>query len=279
VLTAGATYNGTYWDWPQQPARYSYVRKTLGAGRATVSYDRLGSGASSHPVSTDITMDADAFVLHEIVQVLRLIGYQQVNSVGHSYGSGIAMREASVYRDVNRLVLTGYLHAGRNPVVAAATYPANQDPLFAGRGLDGGYLTTTPAAGGNVSGRQAAFYSASAEQAVIDFDDQHKDLVSSTGFGGYFADKAAPPAVNPSSQITVPVLLIDGRQDAVFCFNADLGGLDCNNSAALYGHEAPYYARAASLALVVVPSSGHDLNLHPSAGDSFAVIDEWLTSH
>jgi pimeloyl-ACP methyl ester carboxylesterase len=90
-------------------------------------------------VSTDITMDADAVVLHEIVQVVRLIGYQQVNSVGHSYGSGIAMREASAYRDVNRLVLTGYLHAGRNPVVAAATYPAIQDPLFAGRRISDDY--------------------------------------------------------------------------------------------------------------------------------------------
>jgi hypothetical protein len=62
-------------------------------------------------------------------------------------------------------------------------------------------------------------------------------------------------------------------------FNADLGGLDCNNSAALYSHEAPYYARAASLTLDVVPSSGHDLNLHRSAGESFALIDDCLTSH
>src|SRR5688500_2871574 len=32
VLTHGATYKSTYWDWPQNPNLYSYVKKTLGAG-------------------------------------------------------------------------------------------------------------------------------------------------------------------------------------------------------------------------------------------------------
>src|SRR5687767_9490539 len=29
VLTHGATYTNTYWDWPQNPGLYSYVGKTL----------------------------------------------------------------------------------------------------------------------------------------------------------------------------------------------------------------------------------------------------------
>src|SRR5512140_226897 len=35
VLVPGATYNGSYWDWPQDRPRYSYVLRTLAAGRAT----------------------------------------------------------------------------------------------------------------------------------------------------------------------------------------------------------------------------------------------------
>jgi pimeloyl-ACP methyl ester carboxylesterase len=279
VLTAGATYNASYWDWAQDPSLYSYVRKTLVSGRATLAYDRLGSGQSSHPVSTDITLSADVWVLHSIVHALRLIGYKEVDLINHSYGSGIAVREASLYADVDRVVLTGYLHAGRNPIVAAATYSANQDPLFAGAGLDNGYLTSTPATSTSVSGRQAAFYSTSADQSVINFDDQHKDLVSTTGFGGYFADKGAPAGANLSNKIKVPVLLIDGQQDAVFCFSADLGGLDCNNSADLYRHEVAYYTDAESLTIDLVPDTGHDLTLHPSAGKSFRMIDHWISTH
>lgn len=32
VLTPGATYNQTYWNWPVDPALYSYVDKTLAVG-------------------------------------------------------------------------------------------------------------------------------------------------------------------------------------------------------------------------------------------------------
>src|SRR5438128_8586101 len=39
ILTNGATYNSSYWDWPQDPVLYSYVDKTLQAGRATFNYD------------------------------------------------------------------------------------------------------------------------------------------------------------------------------------------------------------------------------------------------
>ncbi|HSX17074.1 MAG TPA: alpha/beta hydrolase [Patescibacteria group bacterium] len=271
VLTEGATYNSSYWDWPQNPALYSYVQKTLKAGRATLTYDRMGTGKSSHPVSTDITMAADAYVLHEIIQVLHLVGYNNVNSIGHSYGSGIALHEAGTYNDTSRVVLTGYLHTPRNDVVAGATYPANQDPAFAGQGLDNGYLTTKPGT------RKTSFYSTAASQQVIDYDEAHKDLVSGTGFGGYFADRAVPAGTNLTNQITAPVLLIDGQQDFVFCFNPAY--LDCTDESAVLAHEAPYFTGTASLTAKTVPNTGHDLTLHPSANDSFATINSWIKTH
>ncbi len=60
VMTPGATYNRAYWNWPVDPARYSYLDKTLAAGRAAFDYDRIGTGASSHPLSTDLTIDSEA---------------------------------------------------------------------------------------------------------------------------------------------------------------------------------------------------------------------------
>src|SRR5262245_18319792 len=51
VLVHGGSYNQTYWDWPQDGAKYSYVRRALADGRATFAYDRLGVGKSSKPLS------------------------------------------------------------------------------------------------------------------------------------------------------------------------------------------------------------------------------------
>lgn len=36
MLVHEATYNGSYWDWQMQPEKYSYMRKTVRAGRAVV---------------------------------------------------------------------------------------------------------------------------------------------------------------------------------------------------------------------------------------------------
>src|SRR5690349_21641507 len=64
VLVHGASYNRIYWDFPTNYPQYSYVQKTLAAGRATFAYDRLGTGASSRPLSTSVTTPSDSFVLH-----------------------------------------------------------------------------------------------------------------------------------------------------------------------------------------------------------------------
>ncbi|HEU5046526.1 MAG TPA: alpha/beta fold hydrolase [Rickettsiales bacterium] len=268
ILTAGATYSHLYWNWPQTPLLYSYVEKTLRVNRSVFIYDRLGSGKSSHPSSTLISMDADAYILHELISHFYHEGYKRINSIGHSYGSGIAMHEAAVYQDVGCLVLTGYLHAPRNAVVADATYPAAQDPQFAGQELDNGYLTTKPGT------RATSFYSASADPGVIAFDEAHKDLVSATGFGGFFGDRTVAAGSNLSNSIKAPVLLVVGELDATGCFQGS--GIDCTHKDAVLAHEKPYYTSAASLEVDTIADTGHDLTLHPTAEQSFEIINSWL---
>ena len=272
ILGPGAFYNSNYWNWPQNPSLYSYVNKTLAAGRATFAYDRLGSGQSSHPLSTEVTMPREAYILHQIVQLFRLGGYgfKQVNSVNHSYSSGIAMRESSLYQDIDRLVLTGYLHAPRNPVVAGASYAANQDPKFAGQNLDDGYLTTKP-------GMRSIFYAPTDDPSVIVYDDAHKDLASFTGYLGFLSDRAAAPPNNLGDNIKVPILLVDGQLDQTSCF--DPSQLDCSSEAAVTANEASYYAGAKSFAVRTIPNTGHDVALSPTANKSFNIINTWLRTH
>ncbi|HSW65554.1 MAG TPA: alpha/beta fold hydrolase [Bacillota bacterium] len=272
VLTHGSTYTASYWNWPQNPELYSYTDKTLAAGRATVAYDRIGNGKSTRPLlSTEITMASDAYVLHQLVQGLRLLGYNQVNSISHSYGSGVGLAEAAAYQDVNRIVLTGYLHRASNPAVTAGNYPANQDAKFQGLGLDDGYLTSRPGV------RGSSFHSPSSDPAVVAYDELQKDLVSRTGLLDFLGQRGVAAASNVSNKIKVPVLVVNGQQDAIFCY--DPANFDCTNAAAVTANEAPFYTAAQSFKVVTVPSSGHDLTLHPSANDSFNTIDQWIKTH
>ena len=156
VLVHGATYDRSYWDFPYDAPRYSYVGRTLEAGRATFSYDRLGIGKSSPLPSTSVTMSADAFVLHQILQHFHA-QFRVINLIGHSYGSRIAQLESSEYNDATRLVLSDALHAVGPALTKGDCLPSGQPgALFATLGLDSGWTTTTPAAGraGSLSRRR-----------------------------------------------------------------------------------------------------------------------------
>src|SRR5882724_8971024 len=161
-----ATYSHLYWGWPYQPETHSYIKHLVAAGYAVFAFDRIGIGRSSHPPGASVTLDVNAFVVHQLVRALRsgAIGktaFQRVVLVGHSLGSIISLAEAGTYHDVDGVVLTGISHfspSGASLLPSLAR--ANQDPRFAGRNLDDDYLTTTPGS------READFYSA----PVTNFD-------------------------------------------------------------------------------------------------------------
>ena len=275
VLTPGGGYNSLYWNWPQDPALYSYTAKTLQAGRATFGYDRIGTGQSSHPFSTAVTFSAETYVLHEIVGWLRSArGFSDVNLIGHSYGSAVTVQEAGTYRDANRVVVTSLAHipaAGAGLVTSflSLLHPADLDPQFAGEHLDPGYLSSIPHTRGEL-------YSSAADPSVIAYDEAHSDVISATALAGFGVAYALPPVLNASSHVRAPVLVLVGQDDWLFC-NAP-GLLDCSSASALRVTEARYYGSAVSFTDAVIPATGHDIALHPSAGYSFSVINNWIQS-
>lgn len=271
VLVHGASYNRSYWDWQDQPDTYSYVARTLASGRATFAYDRLGAGASSHPLSALVTTAADAFALHQVISSMRADGFATVDVVGHSFGSVVAIDEAASYRDVDKLAVTGLLHSQGSGLatVAATFYPADVDPRFGLLFADPGYLTTLPGT------RASSFYdAATADPGIIAYDEAHKDAISGTELAAGVSESELPAVVNPSRLITAPVLVLDGQQDGIFC------GLtvNCSDPSALLAEETPFYASTPRLTVATIPGTGHDVALHPSAAQSFAVIDQWLAS-
>lgn len=271
VLIPGATYNDTYWNFPYDPSKYSYVRAMLAAGYATLNFDPLGFGKSSHPLSALVTIETEAFVTHQVIQAVRngTFGtkFPHVILVGHSMGTAVAWREAAAYHDINGMIATGNSHHQslvtvlKTPLI---TYPAFLDPKFAGEHLDPGYFTTRPGT------RASVFYNrADASPAVIAEDEKTKDTVTLTFLATYFGEDVDADTM----RIHVPVLIAVGQDDALMC--KGLGADDCANSSTFLRSEAPFYSPSACLQAYVLPKAGHVLNLSLNAQSFFRVAARW----
>jgi pimeloyl-ACP methyl ester carboxylesterase len=277
VLVPGATYNSTYWNFQYDPSVYNFRLAMNNAGYATMTVDRLGTGQSSKPLSTTVTSEDQALAVHEVIAALRAgqVGGRPFSTVilgGHSLGSAIVIWEAATYHDVDGVLLTGVSHSLN--VVNVATllgtlYPAPLDPETAGSGLDVGYLTTEP-------GTRDQDFDApdTPDPGVVAMDEATKDVLSAT---------EAPDAIGAfllpvSISINVPVLLVDGQGDRIFCGGLLLGGDNCSTAATLAAAEAPYFSPAAHLQTYVLPGAGHDVNLAPNTQDYQRVVISWLSS-
>lgn len=270
VLVAGATYDRSYWNFPYEPPRYSYVWAAAAAGYATLDIDPLGTGMSSHPLSTLVTIQTGAYTVHQVIQAVRSgalgTAFARVILVSHSMGTALAWNEVADYHDVSGLIATGNVHlpSPAGTVNAALKlYPAFLDPKFASAGLDPGYLTTEP-------GTRSVFYNtADADPAVIAEDEALKQPVTAAYLATYFTED-----VNlDTSRITVPVLLAVGQNDSIMCGPL---GTNCSTSAALLNAEAPFYGNHGTcLQAYVLPNAGHDIDLSLNAQDFFNVATRW----
>lgn len=274
ILVAGATYNQSYWDWPENPGRYSYVSRTLRAGRATFSFDRLGTGRSDKPAGLSQNVDDDAYTLHQLIDWVRAREQTRVDLIGHSLGSIILTKEQARWHDADRLVVTGILHLpgiGLNSTgFATSLYPAAADPRFAlTPNSQPGYLTTLPGR------RGPTFYDPrTADPDVIAYDEAHKDVATIDEVRQSIVELETPAALNSTRNITAPVLIVMGQTDNIFCNLA----VDCSRADSIVANEKPYYSAAPRLDVATVPDTAHNLALHPSAPISFEMINSWLTT-
>jgi Alpha/beta hydrolase family len=271
LLVHGGTYNHDYWDFGViDGIDYSYVNAALAAGYAVLDIDRLGDGQSSHPPSTDLTFTNTIYTLHEVIQALRSgalgISFPRVMYVGHSFGSAYGVDEIATYADVDAAILTGYGHTDSPSFVALGnedSYPAIDDPAFAGSDLDTGYLTTIP-------GDRAAlyYYTPGADPDVIARDEATKDLISLTEL------ISRPKTYLLTPQIHVPVLILDGDHDIHYCAPDDD---NCSDQSIFYQEESPYFTTAACLHTFLVPNTGHVTALSRSAPFSYMVMLAWAS--
>jgi len=284
VLTHGITYSHRYWNIADpgnaKADTYSWEAAAAKAGYATAAIDRLGNGDSSHPLSNFVDITSNSTALHNVVHALRNGGvegpdgsrftFDKVVLVGHSYGSYTSMIEAHRFTDVDAVILTGFTHRvnNRTPfVIESSVYPAETDPQFAGTGLDPGYVTPQP------DTHRKLFYdpSTAVDPRIIDRDAATKGTVSQSEIDNYFLVQSVHLNIN------VPVLLVNGDLDGIFCNREPVDmGTDCSSSARIIEQEKPFFPKAPSLDSVLIPGVGHDLNAFHAAPDAFTASMAWL---
>jgi pimeloyl-ACP methyl ester carboxylesterase len=277
VLVHGGTYSHTYWNFPGFGGQYSYSNYMNRAGYATLAIDLLGVGGSDHPPSGLVTIYSEAYAIHSAIQAARngALGhaFAKVILAAHSLGTLTSDIEAATYHDEDGFIATGTSHGpgllGLVEVFSHAT-PALLDPVTAPQipPLDLGYLT--------VAGARPTFYSGGAVDPAVEAADE---ATRQPDPGGYVATLAPYILATPllqTNEINVPVLLVNGAGDAVFCSQG--GGLattNCATSQTLYSWERPYYSAVAQLQTFVLVNSGHDINLVPNAQLWYAQALQW----
>ncbi|MBO0872764.1 MAG: alpha/beta hydrolase [Pseudonocardia sp.] len=274
VLIHGGSYNHTYWDWPYQPDKYSYVSAATKKGFATLNVDRLGNGYSDHPPSVALNFRVAGYVVHQLVQYLRkgALGpsFQTVVLNGHSMGGLTAQHEASEYRDVNAVITTGVGHRflGFQPL-ATAVYPSELDSKFglAKFGLLPGYLTTIP-------GKRTQIFVGSGkyDPAISKYEEANKDVVSTTELTAITADSYDPSITRG---ITAPVLFALGQHDLLWCPTALTE--DCYTYPGMK-NEHSFYNPATRFTSYVVPGAAHSVNMNTTNTLFYDKTFDWLHS-
>ncbi|GAA1597321.1 alpha/beta hydrolase [Kribbella sancticallisti] len=265
VLIPGGGYDRNYWTWRGDPRGPSYVEAMNRAGYPTFALDRIGTGQSSAPPSGSFAPDSQTFTIHQVLRALRS-QYERIVLVGNSLGSTIS-RMIAVHHpeDADGLILTGESSTPNWPVfeqLGADYITAAEHPLLVRRNLDSGYGVLRPGVR-----RGWFYYGPTAANSVVARDEANPEpdvFPTDPEFG----------SVALNRQIKVPVLVVVGSHDRLIC---GTGASDCSSSAALLAGERPYYAT--DLAALVVPNTGHVLNLHRTAPTFYPHLAHWTNQH
>jgi hypothetical protein len=281
VLLPGAGYTASYWSWPD--TAHNYVQAATASpspgkpGAVTAAVSLLGTGplAAEHPDGAKLTIDAQAWTVHQLISDLRagVFGFLPgpVVEVGHDVGGMIAWTETAQYGDVAGLVLLDAGHSRQPAAVqaAAAARPAAGDPRFAAASWAGDGYSALPA--GSRCRLLYGPYPDRPDRQVCAADER---LNAATAIpDGELATTAAAVASTATRQIRVPVLIGVGDADTFLCPHA------CSaDSSPLRSECATWYPAVphGACGIAFEADAGHVTNLGPHARDLFGKVNTWI---
>ena len=275
VLIHGGSYNHVYWDSPFKPSTYSYVKAATDQGYVTLNIDRLGYGKSDRPAFATLNFNVAGYVNHQLVTALRAgsLGPQFSTVIlnGHSMGALAAENEASRWKDIDGLIVSGIGHnstAAGPPPSTLDYYPASTDPKFLTDLSAVGYLTTIPGTRNN-----AFIAPGTIEPGMTAIEESDmKDTLSPTELVALIADTSN--SSNLTFGIQAPVFFANGQYDTIWCGQTG----DCN-TAPQPALEHTYYSPGVSFTRTVIPDAGHSINTSITAPQFYSQTFAWLTAH
>ncbi|OAQ89493.1 catalytic protein [Purpureocillium lilacinum] len=284
ILTHGVGFDRSYWDFPYNNYNYSYINKALDAKYSTLSWDRLGIGASSHgdPVNDiQIFLEVAALkALTDIVQGGKLPGvskrYSKTVHVGHSFGSAMTFALTEQYPDIsNGIVLTGFSQVPG--FMGTFALGSNFAPVSENRRLRRQYAVGYVAPKSEI-GVHIDFF------GPDDFDPEMLCAATDMGQPAAVGELLTVGSTGMTSNFGGSVLIITGDRDVPFC------GGDCTNTKPLAAMNItePFpnllamskgsFKKAKAFNATVVPLGGHGLNLGYSAGFTYNAILDFLNA-
>jgi pimeloyl-ACP methyl ester carboxylesterase len=281
MLVHGDTYTSSYWTFPINGfSNYSYVAFSCERGLSSFAFDMIGAGLSTRPDnSSDIQVFVTANITASLSTMLKngtishVLGgrekkFSKVVAIGHSLGA-VTLNWAAISLGSNTpfdaFVSTGHIHdPGFLQGIDVPLLPASEvDPARWGT-LDPGYITTP-----NISTR-AIFYApdnSSFSSQVLMIDELTKDIGSSgttAGLTGVYL---------PATGYAGAVAAVVGSEDQIHCDSPGNHFVPCN-AAGVLEQEKPFYPDTRNLTAFVQENTGHDLNLHFSAKQTFQLFAE-----
>ena len=233
-----------------------FARAEALAGHASLVVDRIGYGDSTRPDGTDVCTGAQADVLHQVVQQLRngMYGgpaFDHVALAGHSAGGLVAEIEAYTFHDIDALAVLAYADQGFTPYLGNAL---GQHASACAAGPPSGYAPT-------FDDTKAAWLSSDADPRVV-------TAVAAAHVSDPCGENPLPYiGSNPAqlANVTVPVLLVYGADDALF-------------DPATASTQASHFG-STDVTTIVMPHTAHLLMLEASAPVLQSKVDTWLRAH
>ncbi|KAK4898340.1 hypothetical protein LTR27_003936 [Elasticomyces elasticus] len=245
-------------------------------GYATLSWDRLGVGMSSHgePIN-EIQAWLEVDGLRALTEGLRrgsikgVPKFDRVLHVGHSFGSTHVYALTAMYPDISDgIALNGFSQNGSFVpyfALGANFVDVKTIPLLAPQ-YDHGYLAT-----GDLSAFQANFLGP--EQ----FDPAITAFTATIGqplaIGEILTIGSEIASLNTFSG---PVLVVTGEHDVPFCGGGCYNGASPNGSIPAQSQQ---YWTNTSISTIIVPGAGHALNLEYSHPFTYKSINEFFNQN
>lgn len=276
-----AYWSGLGYPWANFENEYSWVAHAQSQGYATLAIDNLGNGYSDHPDPLNIVQSPlQIEIMHQIMLRLRAGSlpsisqpYTKIVFATHSYGSIIGRALATIHPTdgADAYILTGAAKdlTGINEAVGAWHLQSASavDPIRFSN-FAPGYVAITP------QGFRDSVYSFAG-----DFDPNFLSYDVSLPHNLAVGEIAGIGSTEPSN-FTGPVMVITGRYDQIVCGagNITIEAADCGvGSTSHPDQERLLFPKASSFESYIPDHTGHNLNTHYSAPESFGAAHAWLT--